>query len=151
MAEWGWRDGTGVALRHDMDFNNSIAARSTVGVVALLALFAFGCGQSSSPSSPISPTNPEGTNPPNLLTVTIKNGVFSPNPVMVKVGQTVNWLNSDTIVHSATDPGVFDIGNISPTSAHSDKGDGVTFNTVGTYNYHCAIHPNETASVVVTQ
>jgi plastocyanin len=70
---------------------------------------------------------------------------------MVKVGQSVNWLNSDAIPHTATDPGVFDTGNISPTSAHSDSGDGVAFNTVGTFNYHCTIHPNETASVVVTQ
>jgi plastocyanin len=126
--------------------------RSTLGTIIVLGLFAIGCGQSStSPTSSISPTNPEGTNPPNLLTVTIKGGVFSPNPVMVKVGQTVNWLNSDTIVHSAVSPGVFDIGNIAPTSAHSDNGDGVTFNTVGTFNYHCGVHPNETASVVVTQ
>ena len=126
---------------------------SRIASLVCIALFAAGCGSSSpsAPSSPISSTNPEGTNPPNLLTVTIKNGVYSPNPVMVKVGQTVNWLNSDTIVHSAIDPGVFDIGNIAPTSAHSDNGDGVVFNTVGTFNYHCGIHPNETASVVVTQ
>ncbi len=120
--------------------------------MGLLAAFAIGCGSSTSPSttSPISPTNPEGTNPPNLLTVTIKNGVFSPNPVAVKVGQSVNWLNSDTIAHSATDPGVFDTGSISPTSAHGDNGDMVTFNTAGTYSYRCTLHANETATVVVT-
>jgi plastocyanin len=83
--------------------------------------------------------------------VTIKNGVYSPNPVTVKLGQTVNWLNSDSIAHSATDPGVFDTGSIAPTSAHSDNGDGVTFNTVGTYNYHCTFHANEAATVIVTQ
>jgi len=126
-----------------------------LGVIAI-ALFAIGCGQSSNPTSPTSsctptPTNPECVNPPNLLTVTIKNGVFSPNVVTVKVGQTVNWLNSDTIEHTATDPGVFDIGKISPTSAHSENGDGVTFNNVGTFNYHCSLHANETATVVVTK
>lgn len=124
--------------------------RSTVGVTLLLALFAIGCDNKSQ-TSPISPTNPEGTNPPNLLTVTIKNGQYSPNPVMVKMGQSVNWLNSDSIMHSATDAGVFDTGSISPTSAHSDKGDEVTFNTAGTFNYHCSLHPNETATVVVSQ
>jgi plastocyanin len=115
-----------------------------------IALFAAACG-SNSATSPTSPTNPEGTNPPNLLTVTIKNGVFAPNPVTVKVGQSVNWLNSDTIAHTATDPGVFDTGSISPTSAHSDNGDNVTFNTVGTFNYHCTLHGNESATVVVTR
>ena len=130
-----------------------------VGAVVLLTLFAVGCGSSSSPTSTTSPTapctptptNPECVNPPNLLTVTIKNGVYSPNPVMVKVGQTVNWLNSDTVAHTATDPGVFDTGSIAPTSAHSDNGDGVTFNTAGTYNYHCTLHANETAMIIVTQ
>jgi plastocyanin len=129
---------------------DSSATRCTVGAVILLALCVIGCG-STSPTSPVSPTNPGGTNPPNLLTVTIKNGVYSPNPVMVKVGQTVNWLNSDTIAHTATDPGVFDTGSIAPTSAHSDNGDGATFNTVGTYNYHCTLHASETATIVVTQ
>jgi plastocyanin len=132
---------------------SDFSATRSFGAVILLALFTIGCGSSTSPTttSPISPTNPEGTNPPNLLTVTIKNGVYSPNPVMVKVGQTVNWLNSDMVAHSATDAGVFDTGSIAPTSAHSDNGDGATFNTVGTYNYHCTLHANETATIIVTQ
>jgi plastocyanin len=136
-----------------MTFADRIATYSTGWAIVLLTLLAVGCSSSTSPSttSPVSPTNPEGTNPPNLLTVTIKSGVYSPNPVAVKVGQSVNWLNSDTIAHSATDPGVFDTGNIAPTSAHGDNGDMVTFSTAGTYAYHCTLHPNETATVVVTQ
>jgi len=127
-----------------------------VGAVILSTLFAVGCGSSSSPTNPTAPctptpTNPECTNPPNLLTVTIRNGVYSPNPVMVRVGQSVNWLNSDAVAHTATDPGVCDIGSIAPGSAHSVNGDGVMFNTVGTYNYHCTLHANETATIVVTQ
>jgi plastocyanin len=130
----------------------SIATRSTVGAVILLAFFAIGCGGSStSDSCSPTPTNPACVNPPNLLTVTIRNGVFSPSPVMVRVGQSVNWKNEDTIAHTATDPGVFDTGSIFPTSAASVNGDGALFNTVGTYNYHCTIHTNETATIVVTQ
>jgi plastocyanin len=122
----------------------------------LVAFFAGGCSSSASPTNPSNPstcvvgqvpTNPECVNPPNLLTVTIKNGVYSPNPVMVPVGDTVNWLNSDTIAHTATDPGVFDTGSIAPTSAADAP---VLFNTVGTFNYHCTIHPNETATIIVT-
>jgi plastocyanin len=124
--------------------NDSYARRSTLGVVLLLALFAIGCG-SSSTSSSTSPTNT------NVLTVTITNGAYSPNPATVRVGQTVNWHNQDSIAHTATDPGVFDVGSIFPGSAASTNGDGVTFSTVGTYNYHCTLHANETASVVVTQ
>jgi plastocyanin len=123
-----------------------LVARCTLVAVAL-ALFAGGCSSTSPSNCGISPTNPEGTNPCNLLTVTIKNGVYSPNPVMVKVGQSVNWLNSDTVAHTSTDAGVFDTGSIAPTSAADAP---VLFNTVGTFNYHCTLHANETASIVVT-
>jgi plastocyanin len=145
----------------DRSVVSSISARHTLVAVVGLVLLAGGCGSSTSSTSPSSPsstapcvvgqvpTNPECVNPPNLLTVTIKNGVFSPNPVTVTVGQVVNWLNSDGIAHTATDPGVFDTGVIDPGSAHGANGDGVAFNTVGTFNYYCTIHPNETASVVV--
>jgi len=62
----------------------------------------------------------------------------------------VNWHNTDSIPHTATDPGVFDVGSIFPGSAASDRGDGVAFNTVGTFNYRCMLHANETATVIVT-
>ena len=94
------------------------------------------------------PTDPECNNPPYLLSVTIKNGVYSPNPVMVKVGQSVNWRNADTFAHTATDPGVFDTGSIAPTSAADVP---VRFTNVGTYNFHCTLHASENGSIVVTQ
>jgi len=134
-----------------MMYKDSIAARRcTLVAVVAFALFAAGCGgdSPSSTSNPVSPTNPEGTNPPDLLTITINNGVYSPNPIAVKVGQRVNWLNSDGRAHTATDPGVFDTGSIAPTSAADVP---VLFTTVGTYNFHCTLHANENGSIVVTQ
>src|SRR5579862_7509967 len=97
-----------------------LAAPATLVVLIGVILFGGGCGQSSSPTSTTSPTapctptptNPECVNPPDLLTVTIANGVYSPTPVTVKVGQSVNWLNRDTFPHTATDSGVFDTGSI---------------------------------------
>jgi plastocyanin len=129
-----------------------IVTRCTI-IAVVAALIASGCGSSNSATSPTgpctpTPTNPACVNPPNLLTVTITNGVYSPNPVSVKVGQSVNWLNSDSIAHTATDPGVFDTGSIAPTSAADVP---VPFNTPGTYNYHCTLHANESATIVVTQ
>src|SRR5579864_7559980 len=89
------------------------AVPATLVALVGFILLGGGCNNSSSTTSPTAPctptpTNPECVNPPNLLTVTIAGGVYSPNPVIVKVGQSVNWLNRDTIAHTATDPGVFD-------------------------------------------
>ena len=129
-------------------FTGSIAARQyTLAAVVSCALLGVGCGSSSSSPGPTSPGNPEGTNPPNLLTITILKGVFSPNPMTVKVGQSVNWLNSDGFAHTATDAGVFDTGSIAPTSAADVP---VLFTAAGTYNFHCSLHANETGSIVVT-
>jgi plastocyanin len=127
------------------------AAPATLVALVGFILLGGGCGSSSSTTSPTAactptPTNPECVNPPNLLTVTIANGVYSPTPVTVRVGQAVNWLNRDTIAHTATDAGVFDTGSIPPTSAHDV---GVTFNTAGTFNYRCTLHSGESGTVVV--
>ena len=125
-----------------------VATAATVGLG--LAVFVAGCGSSTSPSGggcTPTPTNPECVNPPNLLTVTIKNGVYSPNPITITVGQSVNWLNSDSFAHTATDAGVFDTGSIAPTSAADAP---VVFNAAGTFTYHCTLHSNESASIVVT-
>jgi plastocyanin len=135
----------------------TITTPIALAALVTISLFVGGCGSSSSSTTPTTPstcvvgqvpTNPECVNPANLLTVTIKNGVYSPNPVMVTVGQSVNWLNADAIAHTATDPGVFDTGSIAPTSAADAP---VVFNTVGTFSYHCTIHPTETASIVVSK
>jgi plastocyanin len=129
-----------------MMFKGSIAAtRYTLVALVGLALFAGGCGSSTSPSAP---STGSGGNPPNLVTITITKGVYSPNPLTVKVGQSVNWLNSDAFAHTATDSGVFDTGSIAPTSAADVP---VPFTTVGTYSFHCTLHANETGSIVVTQ
>ena len=135
------------------DGGMSTVVRSAARPIAVAALFAIAlsaisCGSNSNSSSPVSATNPEGTNPPNLLTITIRSGQYSPNPLSVKVGQSVNWLNSDTFAHTATDPGVFDTGSIAPTSAADNP---VPFTAVGTYPFHCTLHANESGTIVVTQ
>jgi plastocyanin len=74
---------------------------------------------------------------------------YSPSPLQLRVGQTVNWKNNDDIEHTATLDGVFDIGRVAPHSAASDRGDGATFRTAGTFTYHCTIHPSMVGTIVV--
>jgi plastocyanin len=104
------------------------------------ALLAVGCGDSSNPASPSN--NSDGS----MVTVIIRNNVFSPNPVTVRVGQQVNWRNEDNTDHNAIADGRFDSGTIPPMSAHSVP---ATMTTAGTISYRCTIHPGMTGTIVV--
>jgi plastocyanin len=117
------------------------ATRFTLLALIGLALLAGGCGSSSGTST--APSSPS-----NLVTIFITNGVYSPNPLTVKVGQQVNWKNNDTRPHTATLAGAFafDTGSIAPTSAADVP---VTMSTAGTFTFHCSLHAGETGTIVV--
>jgi plastocyanin len=113
-------------------------------IVVVLPMLAAACGS----ASPTSPTNPSG--PSGIVTIFIAGNrgsqSYSPNPLTVKVGQTVNWKNNDTITHTATLEGSFNTGNIPPMSARDTP---VTMNAAGTFTYHCLIHPGMAGTVIV--
>jgi plastocyanin len=72
---------------------------------------------------------------------------FSPNPVEVKVGETVTWINDDSGRHTVTSKnGVFDSGMMGKGQSFS-----FTFDKAGEYSYHCSPHPNMVGTVVVTE
>lgn len=79
--------------------------------------------------------------------VTIQSNAFNPDSLTIKVGETVTWTNKDSYAHTVTsDNGVFDSGNIASGATFS-----FTFNTEGTYSYHCTIHTSMTAKIIVTK
>ena len=75
--------------------------------------------------------------------VTISGFAFSPGTVTVVAGDTVTWTNNDQVGHTATGDG-FDTGTIGGGSTGA-----LTFSEVGTYAYHCSIHPQMTGTIVV--
>jgi plastocyanin len=78
-------------------------------------------------------------------TVSIENFAFSPAAISVQAGDTVTWVNNDTVAHTATaTDGSFDTGSIAPGSSAS-----ITFSTAGTFSYICSIHPSMSGSVDV--
>ena len=98
--------------------------------------------------------------------VTIQDFSFSPSAVTIKVGTTVTWTNSGPASHTTTSgSGVWDSGALSAPSGGGGYGGGsaggtfqFTFNTPGTYPYHCKIHPPSiatyagfTGTITVTQ
>ncbi len=113
-------------------------------------LLAIGCGDSS--SSPATPTpNPSPTPAGSATSVSIPQNAsgltltaFNPNPITVSVGTTVRWTNTDSVAHTSTSNSAgWDSGTL-PAGAHFD----FTFQTAGTFPYHCAIHPGMVGTIV---
>ena len=78
--------------------------------------------------------------------VTIKNFAFAPPEIDVKVGQTVTWTNQDSTGHTVTaDDGSFDSKELPNGQTFSQ-----TFSKAGTFSYHCSIHSQMKATVVVS-
>ncbi|MGD0115951.1 MAG: cupredoxin family copper-binding protein [Dehalococcoidia bacterium] len=132
-------------------------------LVAFGGLSAIACGGSSSSSTPTpgKTTAPGATatkaaasgtgtpaasgTAPAQASVTIKDFAFSPPSVTIQVGGTVTWTNNGPSAHTATaDDGSFDSGSLAAGKTFQH-----TFQTAGTFSYHCTIHPFMTAEVVV--
>jgi plastocyanin len=83
--------------------------------------------------------------------VTIQNFAFGPTPVTVDVGDTVTWTSQDlytvhTVTADDTSAEKFDSGDLG-TDTHLSFSH--TFNTPGTFTYHCSHHASMKATVVV--
>jgi plastocyanin len=68
---------------------------------------------------------------------------YEPNLVTAAVGNTVSWTNDDEQIHTVTSgmptggpDGLFDSGIMSTKASFHQ-----TFDTVGTYDYYCIVHP----------
>ncbi len=104
--------------------------------------------------------NPSSSNPQNLSSppvppcppVTMPNSIqgfaFNPQIMNINQGTTVTWTNLDSSAHTSTsDPASteqWDSGTLSQGDTFSH-----TFNRVGTFTYHCQIHPSMTATINV--
>jgi plastocyanin len=69
-------------------------------------------------------------------TVSAQFQAFSPTPVHVLPGETVQWQNVSERTHTVTaDDASFDSGDFDPASTFA-----VTFASAGTFDYHCTKH-----------
>ncbi|MDO8740748.1 MAG: cupredoxin family copper-binding protein [Candidatus Woesearchaeota archaeon] len=83
------------------------------------------------------------------INIEIKNFAFSPQAITIKKGSTVTWEQMDSAPHTATSTSspsgaAFDSGTLNKGASWSH-----TFNTAGTYEYYCAIHPNMKGKIIV--
>ena len=79
--------------------------------------------------------------------VTIVDFAFQPASLEVQAGTPVTWTNSGAAAHTVTaDNGALDSGQLASGATFSQ-----TFDTAGTFTYHCEIHPQMTGTIVVTE
>jgi glucose/arabinose dehydrogenase/plastocyanin len=89
--------------------------------------------------------NLDGSAHAETFDVSIVGFDFSPDTVVINVGDTVRWTEKDGAFHTTTsDTGLWNSGSLDLNETFS-----FTFNSVGTYNYHCTPHPMMTGMVVV--
>lgn len=119
--------------------------------VAATAACSGGGGSSGGSSLPTDPTGGGSNNGNNgnngvnrTLSVTVTNNTFTPGATTITHGSTVQWTwntctgdgysTESCVEHTVT----FDDG---PTSQLQDRGTfSRTFNTAGTFKYHCTVH-----------
>jgi plastocyanin len=125
-----------------------------LAAVSALLMLAIACGGgSSSPSTAPSPTpspTPTPGGPSSSVAIpvgaeSLGNRAFSPDELNVAVGTTVTWMNTDSTAHTSTsDVNGWNSGVVAPRGQFS-----FTFQTAGTFPYHCTIHPGMVGTVVV--
>lgn len=128
--------------------------KSLIVIVVVIALVGGGIAYVASSSKPathdaMKPTaSATADQPTEANAVVISNYSFNPTPLKVKKGTKVTWTNHDIAKHNI----VVDSGT-GPGSELIGKGQtySYTFDTVGTYKYHCEPHPYMHGVVEVTE
>jgi plastocyanin len=75
---------------------------------------------------------------------------YNPNPIEIKVGDTVTWINNDSSPHTVTSSS--NDGSITFDSDVLRRGEmfSFTFDKEGQYPYLCTLHPSMVGTVVVS-
>ena len=99
--------------------------------------------------SPSSSATTEKSADPN--TVLISNYIFSPTSLKVKKGTRVTWTNHDVAKHTITVDSGQPAGGPDSQLFGKNESFSFTFDSVGTYKYHCSPHPYMHGVVEVTE
>ncbi len=80
------------------------------------------------------------------VTVSIVDDAFDPAQYTVTVGTEVVWTNSGAEAHTVTSEGFWDSGTLNPGESFR-----LVLDSLGTYAFACAIHPEMTGAITVEQ
>lgn len=126
--------------------------QSVTKLVVLIALISTVVGAIVSPGNALAAQ----THDVEILkgSTTLADKSYSPNPTEISKGDTIRFVNKDTVLHTATSgdsstaipSGVFDSGFLGPNRAAE-----VTINEVGEFPYYCQAHPTMVGLVRVSE
>jgi plastocyanin len=126
--------------------------RSLLLLTAALALVVAGCGSdssSSSTSSPATDSAPAATaanSGTGTVTVEMKNIQFVPKDISVDVGQTIKWVDLDSVEHNV----VADSGADFKSDVFGQDGSFEwTATKAGKVAYECTLHPGMIGTITV--
>ncbi|HVQ01491.1 MAG TPA: PKD domain-containing protein [Candidatus Thermoplasmatota archaeon] len=112
-----------------------------IATLMIVPVFSLATGQN------VSTSQLAAKNSRAIVDVGIYDFYFSPTPKTINVGDTVRWTNHGSVTHTTTsNTGLWDSGNMAPGATYS-----YTFNTEGTYAYHCKIHTYMTGVITTPQ
>ena len=114
-----------------------IGAAGIGGMIIMGILMMGHMGGASSAQDPVISTESE-------VTVDIRDFDYLPRDLTVNTGTRVTWINQDGAPHTATVKGGWDTGTL-----NLDKASTLTFDTPGTFEYICTIHPYMKATLRV--
>jgi plastocyanin len=128
----------------------TLALLSALTLVLAVGLLAASCGGDSTTTTAgvgttASAPGTTGGSGAGRAQVVMRNLAFDPATVTIQVGESVTWTNQDSMDHTiVADNGEFESSVLAGGAAFS-----FTFDTAGTYAYHCGIHPSMTGEVMV--
>ena len=126
------------------EMDKKIIIGVVIAVVLIIGIGAFiYIQQSASPKLDVQPPVSDAS---QTNTVEIANFAFSPAELTIKTGDTVTWTNKDSAQHKIASDLVSEINSDSLSTGQTYSH---TFNTAGTFDYHCSIHPSMKAKIIV--
>lgn len=110
-------------------------------IYILIAIVAFGASYFYLSPQDI-PTQVPSTET-SVTTVSITNFSFNPGTITINKGDVVIWNNNDSAPHQIVG------GDLNGQVMNKNQNYMFTFNTTGTFDYHCALHPSMKGVVIV--
>ena len=129
----------------DKKSNNAIWVLAAI--VIIVVIIGFGLANLAANNSTNNTNNTNTTTGTGqTYNVAIQNFAFSPASMTIHAGDTVVWTNMDSTAHTVTSDSGSELASQSIGNGQTYSH---TFNTAGTYTYHCSIHPSMHGTITV--